>query len=48
MRASIKIIFVKSTLFKGRIIFKTSEGMKENMENWGRLAKQLGYFEKKK
>lgn len=32
MRASIHIIFVKSTLFKGRILSKTEEGMKLNID----------------
>ncbi|CDW77375.1 UNKNOWN [Stylonychia lemnae] len=47
LRVQINIVFVKSTLFKGRIISRTIEGMKENIEHWIRIAKDLGYLEQR-
>ena len=47
LRVAINIVFVKSTLFKSRINTKTLEGMKENIESWVKLAKDLGFFERR-
>eukprot|EP00347_Sterkiella_histriomuscorum_P016954 403351216 len=45
LRVAINIVFVKSTLFKSRITSKTQEGMKENIENWCKLAQEGGYLD---
>ena len=41
------IDFVKSTLFKGKILGKANEGIKENHEFWKKFVTELGFFTKK-
>jgi hypothetical protein len=39
-RISIFIDFIKKTLFKGRIMSKSTEGLKENFDAWAGMIKE--------
>ena len=46
-RVSINITFIKSTIFKSKITLGTSNGMRENIESWFKVAGESGFMEKK-
>lgn len=47
MRVTLNIEFIKSTLFKGKIMGRGTEAIKETHEFWKKYVSELGYFNKK-